>query len=294
MLDFQPVKIEDRDLILENIPETSSQICDFSFGNIFCWGVAENTRIAQKDGFVLLRSRFNGVKSYAFPWGKGDVKTALRILEEDAKERNADFSFYCLSEEQAEALKKIYGERLVLEEQRDFFDYVYLRENLATLKGRKYHSKKNHVNSFCKKFNYSYEELNENNLKECLEFSRLWHKSGERNPKLDEEKLVIDKAFEYFNELRLSGALLRVDGKIVAYALGEKMPDGKTYCTHFEKASPAYLTAYAVINKLFAENSLGDFQYINREDDTGAENLRKAKTSYHPEYLVKKYYAKIL
>ncbi len=294
MLDFQPVKIEDRDLVLKNIPENVSQICDFSFGNIFCWGVAENTRIAQKDGFVFLRSRFNGVKSYAFPWGKGDVKTALRILEEDAKERNADFSFYCLSEEQAEALKKIYGERLVLEEQRDFFDYVYLRENLATLKGRKYHSKKNHVNSFCKKFNYSYEELNENNLNECLEFSRLWHKSGERNPKLDEEKLVIDKAFEYFKELKLSGALLRVDGKIVAYALGEKMPDGKTYCTHFEKASPDYLTAYAVINKLFAENSLEEFQYINREDDAGAENLRKAKNSYHPESLVKKYYAKIL
>ena len=72
------------------------------------------------------------------------------------------------------------------------------------------------------------------------------------------------------------------------------MPDGKTYCTHFEKASPEYLTAYAVINKLFAEKSLGDFEYINREDDAGVENLRKAKTSYHPEHLVKKYYGKIL
>ena len=294
MLDFQPVKIEDRDLILNNIPESASQICDFSFANIFCWSVGENTRIAQKDGFIFLRSRFNGVKSYAFPWGKGDIKTALKIIEKDAKERNADFSFYCLSEEQSEILKEIYGDRLVLHEQRDFFDYVYLREKLATLSGRKYHSKKNHVNSFCKKNNFSYEELNETNLKECLEFSHLWHKSGDRNPKLDEEMLVIEKAFEHFRELHLSGALLRVDGKIVAYALGEAMPDGKTYCTHFEKASPEYLTAYAVINKLFAEKSLGDFEYINREDDAGVENLRKAKTSYHPEHLVKKYYGKIL
>lgn len=294
MLDFQPVKIEDRDLILENIPESVSQICDFSFGNIFCWSVGETTRVAEKDGFLFLRSRFNGIKSYAFPWGKGDTKAALKIIEEDAKERNADFSFYCLSEEQAEILKGIYGARLHLEEQRDFFDYVYLREKLATLSGKKYHSKKNHVNSFCKKNNFSYEELNEENLKECLEFSRLWHKGGERNPKLDEEMLVIEKAFEHFSELNLSGALIRVDGKIVAYALGEGMPDGKTYCTHFEKASPDYLTAYAVINKLFAENSLKEYQYINREDDAGAENLRKAKTSYNPERLIKKYYAKII
>ncbi len=294
MLDFQPVKIEDRALILNNIPESSSRICDFSFGNIFCWSVGENTRIAQTDGFVFLRSRFNGVKSYAFPWGKGDIRNALKLIEEDARERNADFSFYCLSEEQTGILREIYGDRLVLEEQRAFFDYVYLRENLANLSGRKYHSKKNHVNSFCKKNSFSYEELNESNLKECLEFSHQWHKGGERNPKLDEEMLVIEKAFEYFNELHLSGAILRVEGRIVAYALGEAMPDGKTYCTHFEKASPEYLTAYAVINKLFAENSLSEFEYINREDDAGAENLRKAKASYHPEHLVKKYYGKIL
>ncbi len=294
MLDFQPVKISDRELILQNIPSSCQTMCDFTFGNIFCWSVAENTRIAQKDGFIFLRSRFNGVNSYSFPWGKGDIKNALKIIEEDAKERNADFSFYCLSEEQTEVLKNIYGKRLFLHEQRDYFDYVYLRENLATLKGRRYHSKKNHVNSFCKKNNFSYECLTENNLKECLEFSHSRHKSGERNPKLDEEMLVIEKAFMNFGELHLSGAILRVDGKIVAYAMGEAMADGKTYCTHFEKASPEYLAAYAVINKLFAENSLSEFQYINREDDTGAENLRKAKTSYHPEHLVKKYYGKIL
>lgn len=294
MLDFEDVKIEHRELLLKAIPDSVKQICDFSFGNIYCWGIAEKTRVAQKDDFVFLRSRFNGVKSYAFPWGDGDVKKALEMLREDAEARNAEFSFYCVSEEQAEVLRSFYGERLVLEEQRDFFDYVYIREKLATLSGRKFHSKKNHVNSFCKKYNFTYEELNEENLSECLDFSRRWHKNGPRNPKLDEEKLVIDRAFQDFNALGLTGALVRVDGNIVAYAVGEKMADGKTYCTHFEKASPEYPAAYAVINKLFAENSLGEFQYINREDDSGAENLRKAKTSYNPEYLVKKYYARIL
>ena len=294
MLDFKSVTIADKNKINNFIPDSCNQICDFSFGNIFSWGVAENTRIAEKDGFLFLRSRFTGVKSYAFPWGQGDIKKALAILSEDARERNADLSFYCLSEEQVDILKSIYGDSFVFEEQRDFFDYVYLSEKLSSLSGRKLHSKKNHVNSFLKKYNYTLEELNKGNLKECLAFSHAWHKNGPRNVKLDEEMIVIEKAFENYFELGLYGVVLKVDGNIIAYALGEPMADGKTFCTHFEKASPDFPTAYAAVNKLFAEKLEKDFQYINREDDAGSEGLRKAKLSYKPEYLVKKYYGKIV
>lgn len=294
MLDFRPVTVADKELVLSNIPQPCKKMCDFSFGNLVAWGVAENTRVAQQNGFVFLRSRFNGVKSYAFPWGNGNIADALEVLKEDSLERGGKLSFYCVAEEQLSVLSKIYGGRLKVQEQRDFFDYVYLRGNLATLKGRKYHSKKNHVNSFCKKNDYSFEELNDKNRDECLRFSHEWHKNGPRNPKLDEEMLVIDKAFGNIESLGLTGGIVRVNGKIVAYALGEPMADGETYCTHFEKASPEYPAAYAVINKLFAEKMLGEFKYINREDDAGSEGLRKAKTSYHPEYLIKKYYVEII
>lgn len=293
MLDFKPLKTEDKKLIEEFMPESCKQICDFSFANLYAWSVAENTQIAQKDGFLFLRCRFNGVESYAFPWGEGDIKSVLGIIGNDAVERNADFSFYCLSEEQAKMLSELYGEKLTLTEQRDYFDYVYSRDALAELKGRKFHSKKNHFNSFIKKYNYSYEEINKDNIEECRNFNRKWYESREYNPKLEEERLVIERAFDNFGSIGLSGAVLRVDGSIVAYAVGEPMADGKTYCTHFEKASLEYPEAYAAINKLFAENSLGNYTYINREDDAGSEDLRKAKTSYNPEFLIKKYYAKI-
>lgn len=294
MLDLQHLKIQHKPLVERFIPDVCKKMCDFSFGNLYTWSVAEHTEFAEKDGFLFLRSTFNGVTSYAVPWGDGDITVALKEVQNDALGRGADLSFYCVSEEQTEQLKSFFGDKLILKEQRDYFDYIYLRENLATLNGKRYHSKKNHVNTFCKKFNYSYEELNENNLEECLNFSRQWHMMNESTQQLEAERQVIDCAFKNFFDLGFSGALLRVDGKIVAYSLGEPMADGETYCVHFEKASPDVPTAYATVNKMFAENLPTKFKYINREDDAGVEGLRKAKTSYHPEFLLKKYYAKVI
>ncbi len=294
MLELRHLKIEDKELIEKFMPSCCRQMCDFTFGNLFCWSGAEHTEIALKDGFLFLRATFNGVTSYAFPWGEGDVYNALAEIVEDSASRGADLSFFCVASEQLVYLEKFFGQRLIYKEQRDYFDYVYFSDKLATLSGRRLHSKKNHVNSFMKRYNYTFSVIDESNLQACLHFSHKWFMDNQSTQRLEAERQVIDTAFRHYKALGFLGGVLKVDGRIVAYCLGERMYDGETFCVHFEKADKDFPTAYAAVNKLFAELLVNEYKYINREDDSGVEGLRKAKTSYQPEALVKKYYAKII
>ena len=91
-----------------------------------------------------------------------------------------------------------------------------------------------------------------------------------------------------FNELSLSGGLILIDGKSIAYTIGEKLnPD--TMVIHFEKAHIDYEGSYQAINNLFAKECCKEVNYINREQDLGIVGLRRAKESYKPHHMVKKY-----
>ena len=88
--------------------------------------------------------------------------------------------------------------------------------------------------------------------------------------------------------LGLTGALLTIGGKPCGFTVGEHFrPD--MALIHLEKADPSIPGSYAFLNQQFAERSFGDVTYLNREEDMGIPGLRRAKESYYPVKLVKKY-----
>lgn len=291
MLEFKPISLDDREKIENYFNFLEEPFCDFTFGNLFFWSVVENTDIAFLKDFLFIRFSDDENFYYTFPIGDGEIKSAFDLILEDAKLNDKKIKFVCLNKNQSKILKEIFGEKIKTNKNRDSFDYVYSLEKLSSLSGRKYHSKKNHFNSFKNKYNFIFEKINENNIGDCISFAREWYGENEATPTLLREQKALECAFKNYFKLNLIGAIIKVENKIIAFCIGEEMYNKNIFCTHFEKADYNFQGAYTAINKLFSEFLFKDFKLVNREDDAGVEGLRKAKLSYHPEILLEKYYA---
>ncbi len=172
---------------------------------------------------------------------------------------------------------------------RELADYFYNTSDLINLSGKKFHQKRNHVNSFISKYPYTYVRIDADSkdlLREAYE--ALYDENSGQD--LADEHIAILEMIENFEVLGLAAGVILCDGKPVAYSIGEHMSDD-TALIHFEKADKNYSGAFAAINKMFASCEFADTLFINREEDMGIEGLRKAKLSYHPVRLGEYYTA---
>ena len=213
----------------------------------------------------------------------------VSIAEQLSEHMENGLRFACVTEEDTRTLLDSFkGRSVTITPQRDG-EYVYRSRDLADLSGKKYHSKRN----FCSRFermypDYSFELIDPENISEVAEMNSAWYAENEGvSGELSEDYACTTGCLKDYEKLGLKGALLRCSGKVVAWCCGEADSEGM-FCTHVEKALREAEGAYAVINRDFARLLADDYEYINREDDAGDEGLRRAKTSYHPAYILRK------
>ena len=221
------------------------------------------------------------------------MKEGLLKIYETEKAVGRSVRFHSVTEQMRVEMEKAFPGEFEYTERRNSADYIYSRESLATLAGKKMHQKRNHFNKFIKQYEgrYSYSNMTEEDVCEVLAFQRKWIQMASDKDAmnvLEYETTAIEKLLSYFEKFSLRGGILRVDGDICAYCVGAKISDN-AIDVMVEKGDYAYAGAYQAINKLFAENNCGDVEFINREEDMGIEGLRHAKLSYHPVELLTKY-----
>jgi len=290
MLDFKRINIKDRRLFLKLLQKTEFENSEFSFANIFIWQKSFDIKLCIEEDTIYISSTIPSTGAYVhfqpICTYKSDVNAVFNNIKEDIESKGGKFCIASANDYCVEIVKESYPD-MVIEEIPDMYDYVYLTEDLSELSGKKYHKKRTHINKFNKLYDYEYIKIDNTNIHHCLEITDKWIEGFGGDPY--DEKSAVELAVQYFNELELFGAIIFIGGEPAAFTMGEAMKED-TVLMHLEKATFEYRNVYPIINQQFVRHELlGKYKYINREEDMGIEGIRRAKRSYYPIKMVKKY-----
>lgn len=284
MINFKPIEIDDKERAEKILKELKSPLCAHCFVDLFIWRCEYDTQIYIADGFVFVKQSLDGENVYTVPLGKGDFDKAIRMLKQDAVDRNVPFVLHAVSENKKAILEREFPDKFDFQPQRDSEDYIYSGESLMTLQGKKLHSKRNFINRFKNEYEgrWCYEDISEDNLRDVFDFHLLWcTENSEQGNEFWGETCAISIALKNFDSLGLRGGLIRIDGKVIAFTIGSAAHD-EMFIVHIEKANHTIAGAYQMINNQFALRNFEGIEFINREEDLGKEGLRKSKLSYYP------------
>lgn len=289
-IQWKAIQLSDKEIITKYYKLEQPRNCEATFANNLLWSPHYNVEFAVIDDMLLFKEDHQEGFCLSFPVGKGNLKKCIDFIIEYFGQEEVPFCLYLVTKDQFERLEEAFPGKFQIDIKRDMADYVYESEKLITLSGKKLHSKRNHINKFKQENpNWSYEKITKDNRKECYEMARKWRilNGADEDDEKAAELCVTVNALNLLQELDMVGGAIRVDGEIIAFTIGEEGAKD-TFVVHIEKAFADIQGAYPMINQQFVEHEGVNYKYINREEDTGSEGLRKAKLSYRPIFLEEK------
>jgi len=278
--DFSEISLDLRPDLHPRFKTLAGGISEFTFANIYLFRETHRYSVSQlQDGLPIISGRDGDARFFMLPFGLPEEGVLRELFEKHG-------AMKAVGEPQAGQLAAL-GYKV--REDRDNFDYLYSRADLVNLTGRKFHKKKNLLNMFIKNNECRARPLLEEYRDDALQIVDEW----DRMHGGASDSSAAREALEKMWPLQLCGGIFYIDGKPVAYCLGEELALGRSFVIHFEKAvlEPQLRGIYQFINQAFASILPEKYETLNREQDLGDPGLRQAKESYHPAGFVKKYRA---
>jgi uncharacterized protein len=278
--EFAPISLEMREVLYPSLNLSSDGISEFTFSNLYLFRKTYGYRVSRLPGKTFVVEGTKEGKSFFYvPCALPDRPVLDELMGGHDYLKN-------LSESQAGAHRcqlEQWGYSVV--EDRDNFDYLYLRTDLAELSGKTYHKKRNLVNAFINSYDYEQKPLRGDNVADAMAVLEKWRESKG----FDGDYAACREALELFDRLGMRGCVYYVDGVPAGWCLGEPLAKARMFAIHFEKGIEDYKGIYQFINQAFAQALPAYFKHINREQDLGDDGLRQAKMTYRPSGFVNKY-----
>ncbi len=278
--EFTPISLDLRDDLYPRLNFSADGISEFTFANLWLFRRRyEYTLSRVKDSCIIISGRQDGKSFFMIPCAVPSKEILTLLFQTHDYWKNIPARLL----EPARLKLEEYG--YTAREDRNNFDYLYIREDLALLSGKKYHKKRNQVNSFTNSYTAIMKKLSSKRIGDALAVLETWR--AEKGQ--DGDYVAAREALENADILGLNGAIWYVEGRPVAWTLGERLAKGRMYAVHFEKAVEGYKGIYQFINQAWANVLPSTIKQINREQDLGDEGLRQAKMTYRPSGFVYKY-----
>lgn len=295
ILRFKCLDIEDKEIINKFVKNEKIESYEYLFSSLYMWRNLNRVKYAIYDNVLIIEKNEEGKGTfYAKPIGY--TENNLTIIIDLLLKRNENFSdrdylFGDVDEKFIEDIKKYTGFKVNIKEDINDFEYVYNTNNLIELRGKKYHGKKNHYNSFVKSYEYNVRKIdNEKTVNDCISLLHKWHneilETDDREMCMEID--AMKDIFKKIEVLDLKTIAIYVRDNIAGFAVGERV-DEKNAVIHAERGEIEYRGIYAFLNRKFIMDEFFQTEYINRQEDAGNEGLRKSKESYHPTKMIKKY-----
>jgi hypothetical protein len=286
-LNFDPITLDKQRDYLEYFVACPQKASDYSFVNLWGWAEEYGLSWAWSDGLVWIKQTIPE-KVYWAPVGPWVMIAWESCLPKYFVEKTV---FVRIPEMLMQLWERDVGNRIIKEETREHWDYLYRVSDLIELRGRRFHKKKNLFNQFERKYKYEYVPFSTEMIGRATAMQEDWctWRDCESSEALSAENRVIARILQSWEMLpTANGGAILIDREMVAYTIAESLSD-ETLIIHLEKGNQAYKGVYQAINQMFLDHSGSEHKIVNREQDLGDEGLRKAKLSYNPVDFLKKH-----
>lgn len=287
---FTPIALEQKAAFDTVLAQCSLLASEYTFTNLYAWGSVYDYQVARFGDGLLVRKGPAAKRAFLQPLVPGDGTAAVAACFDYLQQAGATTPHLERVGEDFVARTRWDVLSATMREDRANFDYVYSVPELIELRGEKYHDKKNLINQFTSHFDYHYLPMTPEVVERSLRFQHEWcaDRECEKDTGLAQEQCAVHRMLCHFSALKLSGGFIEVEGRLVALTFGERLNE-ETLVVHVEKAKSGMPGLYQAINWEFLRHVGAAFPYVNREQDLGLPGLRKAKQSYNPVRLIKKY-----
>lgn len=277
-------------LEIANYKEYNSNII-----TLLMWNHHYHMYFETTDTYALICSKDEKKLLWLAPHCKKEYrKDAMEAMMRISKEMQVPFSVCALVKEFRDWILEEYPLQFAIENVMDAQDYVYDRFQQKSLAGKKMQKRRNHYHAFLSTYEHrmQYKPIEKSDYAAIYAFLKKWQerKKEQHMDTIKAEEEGIKLLLSNFEELSLRGGCIYIDGQLEAFLIASCLSKD-TIQIHIEKANSEIRGLYVAILKHFLETLDSDILYINREEDMGLEELRKAKTNMHPIFKVRKFTA---